>query len=304
MALHELTNGKLVPIKEDPFPLERDLQKLIENNLGALLGLELASSEFAIKNRRIDTLAYDKDSQAFVIIEYKRNKNYSVIDQGMAYLQLMLDNKAEFIVEYNERKGGALKRSDVDWSQSRLIFVAPGFTQDQREACNFKDLNIELLEVKRHVRGLFSITHHTTSASAPSFKEVASQADGAGSVKEELRSYSEEEHFRNGSPEVVDLYEKLKAGIMNLGDNIEIVPRKQFIGFKEGKIFTSVVFQKKGLKVVLNAKWGTLSDPKGLASDVRSIGHWGNGEYRIELADDVELEYSLSLIKQAYKKEV
>jgi hypothetical protein len=42
---------------------------------------------------RIDTFAFDNESKAFVIIEYKKDRNFSVVDQGLAYLNLMLNNK-------------------------------------------------------------------------------------------------------------------------------------------------------------------------------------------------------------------
>ena len=46
------------------------------------------------------------------------DKNSSVIDQGFTYLGLMLENKADFMVEYNEQLKRNLKRDDVDWSQT------------------------------------------------------------------------------------------------------------------------------------------------------------------------------------------
>jgi hypothetical protein len=91
-------------------------------------------------------MAYDNETNSFVIIEYKRDKNFSVIDQGYAYLSLMLNNKADFILEYNENQEKTLKRKDVDWSQSRVVFISPSFTSYQKEAINFKDLPIELWE--------------------------------------------------------------------------------------------------------------------------------------------------------------
>ena len=131
---------KLKIVKEKPYKLEREIQSLFENNLITLMGLQLVKSEFTIKSRRIDTLAYDAQSKAFVIIEYKRSKNISVVDQGFTYLSLMLENKADFIVEYNETQKDSLKRSDVDWSQTRVAFVATGFTDNQKTATNFKDI--------------------------------------------------------------------------------------------------------------------------------------------------------------------
>jgi hypothetical protein len=109
------------------------MQKLTETNLLQIFGLDLVRSEFELQGLRIDTLAFDKDSKGFVIIEYKKDRNISVVDQGMAYLNLMLNNKADFILEYNDRSAGpsTLKRTDVDWSQSRVLFVAPEFTKYQ-----------------------------------------------------------------------------------------------------------------------------------------------------------------------------
>jgi RecB family endonuclease NucS len=86
MALYTNQTGKLKEVKEKPFKLEKDIQKVFEENLSAIMGLVLVKSEFTIKNKRIDTLAYDPQACAFIIIEYKRDKNISVVDQGFTYL--------------------------------------------------------------------------------------------------------------------------------------------------------------------------------------------------------------------------
>ena len=150
MKIYKLQSKKLTEISENQFKLEREIQQLFEENLEALMGLTLVRSEFTIKNKRIDTLAYDKQTNAFIIIEYKRDKNISVVDQGFTYLSLMLENKADFIVEFNENLKLNLQRTDVDWTQTRVAFVSPSFTENQILATNFKDIAIELWEVKRY----------------------------------------------------------------------------------------------------------------------------------------------------------
>lgn len=85
-----------------------------------------------------------------MIIEYKQDKSFSVVDQGYAYLSAMLNNKTDFILEYNESRKEPLKRKNVDWPQSRVILISQGFTPYQKEAVNFKDLPIALRETKRH----------------------------------------------------------------------------------------------------------------------------------------------------------
>ena len=112
MSIFQLKPDNLSQIKEMPFKLEREIQNLVEKNLGMLLGLEFVKSEFTISGTvqqlRIDTLAFDAKSKAFVIIEYKQDKSFSVVDQGYAYLSVMLNNKADFILEYNESSGKVL----------------------------------------------------------------------------------------------------------------------------------------------------------------------------------------------------
>ena len=105
MALFQIgLKDSLELVKEDDFKLEKEIQKLTEGNLETIFGLDFVKSEFSLNNFRIDTLAFDKSASSFVVIEYKRDKNFSVIDQGYAYLSLMLNNKADFILEYNENR--------------------------------------------------------------------------------------------------------------------------------------------------------------------------------------------------------
>lgn len=127
MSIYKIYNEQLTLIKEKPFKLEKEIQNIVEKNLQSLIGLDFIRTEFSLGSFRIDSLAFDSEKKSFVIIEYKRDKNFSVIDQGYAYLSLMLNNKAEFILEYNESKSGILKRNDVDWSQSKVLFVSPNF---------------------------------------------------------------------------------------------------------------------------------------------------------------------------------
>jgi RecB family endonuclease NucS len=116
MAIFHIRKDNLVPIKEKTIDLEKDLQNLTEKNLQIVFGLEFVRTEFGLHNLYIDTWAFDPESKSFVIIEYKRDRSFSVVDQGYAYLALMLNNKADFILEYNEREKGHLKRGDVDCS--------------------------------------------------------------------------------------------------------------------------------------------------------------------------------------------
>lgn len=300
MQLFIQNQQHLNELKEIPFKLEKDIQTLFEQNLEKVTGFSFVVTEFEVKSRRIDTLAFDEENKAFVIIEYKRNKNHSVMDQGISYLNLMLENKAEFIVEYNEKLGKTLKRNDVDWSQSTVIFVAPSFTEFQVESSNFKDLPIELWEIKQYENHLVAITPIKKSKSAPSIKQIQTAEDSQiNRITQEVRAYDETYHLAGKQEETVELYETYKNAILNLADNIELQFKKLIIGFKKNKkILADIRVQSNGLKIWINLKRGQLDDPKNLMRDVSSTGHWGNGDYEITVQNTKYLEYLMSLIKQ------
>ena len=300
MHLYNLKSKESITIlKEKPFKLEKEIQSLFENNLNELMNLQLVKSEFSIKNKRIDTLAYDAQSNAFIIIEYKRSKNISVVDQGFTYLSLMLENKADFIVEYNETLKQNLKRTDVDWSQTRVVFVSTGFTENQKTATNFKDIAIELWEVKRYENNLISVNQIKKSKSAESIKPITSSNTQLGNITKEIKVYSEEDHTLNKSDSAVELYETFRDSILNFKEDIEVIPRKKRIAFKGNRIICDILIQKSGIKLWVNLKNGELDDPKNLMRDVSNIGHWGNGDYELVIKNTDDLEYIMSLIKQA-----
>lgn len=300
MKLYQLKNQiSLSNLKEYAFKLEREIQKLFEANLQDVMGLQLVKSEFSIKNKRIDTLAFDLESKAFIIIEYKRNKNISVVDQGFTYLSLMLENKADFIIEYNETLKSNLKRSEVDWTQTRVAFVSTGFTENQKTATDFKDIAIELWEVKRYENNLISINEVRKSNSAESIKPITQNNEKLKSVTEQLKVYTEEDHLKRKSDDIIELYETFKTSILNLSDDIEVEYRKEYIAFRKNSNFADINIQRKGLKLWINLKKGSLDDPKNLMRDVSEIGHWGNGDYELVIKNDNNLEYIMSLVKQA-----
>jgi predicted transport protein len=294
-------SGQLDSIKEQEFKFEREIQKLTEENLQTVFGFQFVRSEFSLNNFRIDTMAFDKESRSFVIIEYKRDKNYSVIDQGYAYLSLMLNNKADFILEYNENSKDTLKRDDVDWSQSKVIFISPFFTAYQREAINFKDLPIELWEVKRFNNQTVNYSKIQTTGAQESVKTISRKDETIKSVTNEIKVYTEQEHIEKATEEIKELYEKMKSAILNL-DNLEVKPKKFYIAFASSNNVVDIHIQKNGLKIWINLRKGELEDPKEITRDVSAVGHWGNGDYEIQIKTDEDLEYIMSLVKQSIKK--
>lgn len=131
----------------------------------------------------------------------------------------------------------------------------------------------------------------------PEGHEIVDERNAA--TVESASVYAEEMHLEHGSQHIKDLYLKLKTELVKFGDVI-VEPKKLYIAFKSPKNFIDIEIQKSGLKMFLNLKKGSLKDPNDVADDVSNIGHWGNGDYRIYLDDDSNLDYVLMLIKQSY----
>jgi len=302
MPIFNIRQNKLEKVREIPFKNEKEIQSLVEESLKDVLGLEFVRSEFELHKLRIDTLAFDNESKAFVIIEFKKDKNFSVIDQGYAYLQLLLNNKADFILEYNEHRGKGLKRDDVDWSQSKVIFISTQFTNYQKQAINFRDLPIELYEVAKYDNGLVSINQLKSAEISESINVVSRGSSVVREVSKEIKVYTEEDHLSGMLEEIREFYEDVKTRILNIGDGIEVRPKKYYIGFIAATNFVDVHVQKGQIKLWLNMNKGELDDPRKMARDVSNVGHWGNGQYEIPLKIGDDLDYLMTLIKQSHAK--
>ena len=306
MKLYTINNDKLKSLSPDDFKLEREIQNLIENNLDELFNLQFVKSELKIKNFRIDTLGYDKENKSFVVIEYKRERNFSVIDQGYTYMSLMLNNKSDFILEYNEVCDGQLRRDDVDWSQSKVIFISPQYSEYQKHSVNFKDVPFELWEIKRYKQNLIGLIQHKTNSEESISTTTPDKTNVVNQVSNQIKIYSEEFHLNssNNRPEWVnELYFKIKEKILNLKD-VEMKHNKYFISFRNKSPFADIMFYNNGLKITLNMREGTLKDPEQMMENYNRKGHWGNGDYFTQIDTKTDLDYLMFLINQSYQNKI
>jgi predicted transport protein len=304
MPIYKQSGNKLVAVKEEKINLEKSLQSLIENNLDELFGLSFVSTEFALNSLRIDTLAFDNETKSFVIIEYKKDRSFSVVDQGYAYLSLLIHNKADFILEYNEKNKHNLKKTDVDWSQTRIIFIANAFTKYQQEAIGFQDMPVELWEVKKYNNGLLLLNEIKPSGKKESIKTVTKNKD-IEKVTREVKKYSLSDHIKPGWEKAQDLFEEFSQRVLELDSRIQIRPVKYYIGFNiENKNVVAVRFRKAKLQLsLLRVTPKDIKDPEGKTkyeknSIKNSNKHITN--YFIENEDDID--YAIFLVKQVYKK--
>lgn len=302
MKLFRLKQDKMNQLNENKFSKEIDIQKIVEGNLDQIFGLEFIKSEMSLNGLRIDTLAYNRESNSFVVVEYKKDRTFSLVDQGYAYLSLLLNNKAEFILEYNNIKNESKGKRDIDWSQSRVLFVSPQYTRYQRQAVNFRDLPFELWEIHRFERDTFVFNQIESAERSESITLVSRKDDLVEQISKEIVVYSEEEHVQNAPDAIRGLYEEFKEHVFDFGDDVDLKAVKLYVVFKAKSNFVSIVFQKSQLKLYLPVPIGSLTDPLNLARDVSDIGHWASGDYEIILKPESDMTYILLLVRQSYEE--
>ncbi len=304
MPIFKLTKQKFFPIKELRIDLEKDLQKLVEENLDEIFGLKFICSEFSLNSLRADTVAFDEETGSFVIIEYKKDKSSSVIDQGYAYLSLLLNNKADFILEYNERNEKRIKKENIDWSQTKVLFLANDFTAHQKSAINFKDLPIELWEVKKFEHDLILFNQLKSPETSESIKTVTKDKV-IEKVTREVKKSTVDDHFGSDWTKSWEIYQSLRDRILAIDSRIVETPRTPYISFKIGKsVLCGVHAHKSKLQLWLGrTKPSDLKDPdKKTVYREKSFEYYNQHITDFFLKETADVDYAIFLIQQLYKK--
>jgi len=298
-----------------PFKLEKEIQELVEKNSETFFNLEFVRSEFPIGEFRIDTLCFNNETNSFVIIEYKKGNSYSVIDQGYSYLSLMLNNKSEFIIEYNERLNKNLRRDDVDWTQSRIIFISQSFSSYQKNSVNFKNLPFELWEIKRFKNDTIvlnqQISNSKENIETLSNIDTSSVIEG---VTKQIQVVDEEFHTSKLDLETKEKWNELKSKLLEI-DNISVQVKKYYVSFMdENKMICYCNFRKHHIIIGIgrgnvntdgskSKNYFTLDDPKGISEE--GSWEWKSGVkgnvYRIKFEKNTDLDYLMFLLNQKIK---
>lgn len=309
MAIFTIQNAVLQPVSVKKLDLERDIQRLTEQNLKTVFGLTFVSGslnqEFVVhapeQDFYIDSLAFDESQKSFVIIEYKKDKSFSVIDQGFAYLSAMLNHKADFILELNEKLKKSFTKGDIDWEQSRIIFISPEFTNYQRNAINFKDLPIFLYEVRLYSNNIIefdSIKPYRTTESI----DVLSKDKTIQTVAKEVKVYTVDDLVKQNWTDTRALLDELEKAFLSTDIETRVKYTKFYIAYlsKHGRNYVEVVPQQQGLKIYFRFPFNYVQSSLKLG-DCSKKGHWTNGDSFTHITESTQIPEVVSLAKKSFQ---
>ena len=304
IQLFRLLDGCASELSSQTAKLEKQLQSLIEANMPTLLGVRFLASEYTTGKThkgRIDSLGLDENGCP-VIIEYKRHSNENVMNQGLFYLDWLLDHQAEFRWLVMEKLGKDVAEQ-IEWTGTRLLCIAVDFTRYDQHAVQQIPRNIELIRYKLFGDDLL-LLELVNAQSVPDATAVkpASAAMPVEPDKSKAtgKDKSLDEQLALASTEVRDLYANTKSYLVALGDDVQEKRLKLYTAFRRLKNFACVIAYPNKLLIMLKLDPSTVTLEEGFSRDVSQIGHWATGDLELTLRTQTDLERAQPLIERSY----
>jgi predicted transport protein len=305
IKLFRLSETSVEELSGKSAQLEKHLQNHVEANMETLIGVRFLAGEYSTGKThkgRIDSLGLDENGCP-VIVEYKRHNNENIINQGLFYLDWLLDHQAEFKWLVMEKIGKA-EAENIEWSGTRLIAIASDFNKYDEHAVQQINRNIELMRYRYFGNELLLlelVNAQTANQAAPTAgAPLALKKLGKNTNKDK----SQQERLTDALPELLDLFHTACGYTEQLGDEVQRKELKLYTAFKSIRNFVSIVVQTgKDSRLQMYLKLpGSLGEETIFSRDVTNIGHWGTGNLEVNVRTAEDWEKARILIERAYQE--
>lgn len=303
IKLFRLKNGKMEKLLGKPVKLEKQLQNLVEKHMDTLLHIQFLATEYSTGSThsgRIDTLGIDENFCP-IIIEYKRNANANVINQGLFYLDWLMDHKADFELLVQKQFGQEMA-SKLDWSAPRLLCIAEDFTRYDIHAIQQINRNIELIRYVFFGDDLLLLDLVNVVSAGPIATGTTGESKDNGKKSKEYKT--QEEYLAEASSQLKELYTAVRDYITEFDDDVQERFLKLYIAFKRLKNFVTIKLLTNSNSLLM---WLPLNPDevvleKGFSRDVRGIGHHGTGDLELTIRDLDDLNKAKPLIQKSFEE--
>lgn len=308
MPLFEIEENRLNRVTQTNFAREKILQSLIEQNLQIVFNCRFVASEFSTSAQhagRIDSLALSEDNNP-VIIEYKKVESSDLINQSLFYLSWLDDHRGDFEIAARKALGDKVT---VDWSDIRVICIAPNYKKYDLHAVQVMGANIELWSYRLfenstlYLEEVFQKTVGSSPSADTSAKDPKMVAAGKkAAMTRATATYKFDEHL-NGKPQKIrELALSIQEFIMGLDPSIEQSPKKFYVAYKIAQNIVCMEIQKSKITLFLKLNPRKVKGPKAISRDVSKIGHYGTGDLEITLRSEEDFDAAQPFIEMAYQE--
>lgn len=307
MPLLQIIDGTLKPVAQASFKSEKQLQQLIETNLLAAFNSRFVASEFrtgALHSGRIDTLALSEENNP-VIIEYKIVESSDLVTQSLFYLHWLADHRGDFEVAARKQLG---EKITIDWSDIRVICIAPNYKRYDLHAVQMMGANIELWKYRLFANSsiyLEEVTPQPLSANSganDSGKNPVMVAAGKKAhVSAQTSTYTFEEHVAGKTDAIVAIVNSVRDYIRGLDESIQEMPKKLYLAYKTTQNIVCMEVRKQHVTLFLKLDPKKISNRPKNFRDMSNIGHYGTGDVELVLETDADAVAAQPFIEAAYK---
>lgn len=297
IRLFHLQSDSVRELRAESVDIEKSLQSLMEQHLESFLGVRFLATEYVTGKAhggRIDTLGLDENNCP-VIIEYKRAMNENVINQGLFYLDWLMDHQGEFTLQVLKKLGPEWT-DKIDWSGPRLLCIAGDFSRYDEYAVLQIPRNIELLRYRRYGGDLLLLELVRASSGVPPQRRSV--------VTDKAKETRFGDAGGAGTPEpktLQDIWECLKAFLQALGDDVQMKELEQYVAFRRLKNFACIKLRTKDLQIWARLDPASVALEEGFTRDVSQIGHAGTGDLEIRIQTTADLLRAQPLLLRSYK---
>lgn len=289
-------NGKVQEYQAGTVTLEKELQTIIESNMETFFGVTFLASEYSTTDGgRMDSIGID-ENHCPVIFEYKRSVKDNVINQGLFYLNWLLDHKDSFKVLVIQ-KLGMEAAEEIEWSMPRVVCVAGDFTKYDSSAIKLINRNITLIRYKKFGKDLLMFEQINENIVA-----AATDDNTLSGTKVKSMTKTFAEHKEDAPPEILELYEDMRDYILSLGDDVTENQLKLYVAFKKIKnIICAEIFNNR-LLLHLKLDVSTVDYEDGFTRDTSKIGHYATGDVEVVIKNRDDYEKAKPLLERAYNE--
>jgi predicted transport protein len=301
LKLFRIAGSRAQELKGSAMELEKKLQNLIEANMETFFGVKFLASEYSTGRRhrgRIDSIGIDENGSP-VIFEYKRTRNENVVNQGLFYLDWLLDHKAEF--ELLVMKSFREDKPDVDWINPRLLCIAGDFNRYDQYAVEQINRSIELIRY-RDFSGELIAFELLTATTNPLNESEDMLTPGVARPDRQQTPKTAAQLLTQANPALQDLFNDLEAVLLGMGDDVTKTQRKFYFAYRRLKNFACVEVHPQANTLLVYAKVDpvTVELIEGFTRNVSKIGHYGTGDLEIRITDNAQLAQAEPLIAMSY----
>jgi predicted transport protein len=265
--------------------------------------LQRSSPRVRSTQGRIDTLALSEDGNP-VIIEYKRVASSELVNQSLFYLSWLHDHHGDFEIAVQKALGPAVS---IDWSDTRVICLAPNYKRYDLLAVQMMGANIELWTYRLFANGslyLEEVLQKGVPQSPPDAGKnpIMVEAGKKAAATRATANWTFKKHIEGKSAHIRSLVLALQEFMLGLDPSVEEAPKKYYVAYRTTQNIASVETQQKKVLLFLKLDPKVVPGPPGMSRDVTKIGHFGTGDLEITLKTLEDLEVAKPFIQKAYER--